>query len=571
MLAVPVVLILGATVWILVTGLLARRELTAIRADLGQLRAAVTAGDRSRAEAVTGDLTRRAHRAHELTGGPAWWAAAQVPVVGAPLRTVRGVSATSDALATGVVPSLLAISSALLPVPARMEDHTLDITAVVRVTPQLNSVLARARQEQARVAALPHRTWLGVVDRGVTQLSGQLNSLIAPLGTLDQVARIAPVLLGDDTPQRYFVAFQNEAEMRGTGGLPGAFAIVVADHGRLTFTHFGSDAELLHVATGLDLGAAYDRAWHDYAPTSTYQNSNVDPDFRYAGRIWAAMWQKVSGQHVDGALALDPTTLSYLLAVTGPARLADGSQVSARTIVALTQSTVYRTFDDQTARKSYLLALAEAAEKKVLAGSPDLMGLYRAASRAASERRLLLWSADATVEAVLAGHPLGGAVLATAAPYVQPVIVNYGENKLDYYLSSAVVWTSAGCGPTRQVTVTVTLTNSTPAQGFPTYVTQRQDKPTARISTGDSRVLFYYIGTDGGTLSSITVAGTPGTVTPGSSGGHPTYSTLVELPRGRATTLVLTLREPASALAPVAVQQPMVHPGTVSVHTEACR
>ena len=43
------------------------------------------------------------------------------------------------------------------------------------------------------------------------------------------------------------------------------------------------------------------------------------------------MWQHKTGEHLDGALALDPTALSYLLHATGPATLPDGSRVTEAT------------------------------------------------------------------------------------------------------------------------------------------------------------------------------------------------------------------------------------------------
>ena len=46
------------------------------------------------------------------------------------------------------------------------------------------------------------------------------------------------------------------------------------------------------------------------------------------------MWKKKSGQQVTGAIAIDPTALSYLLQVTGPATLPDGEVVSADNVVA---------------------------------------------------------------------------------------------------------------------------------------------------------------------------------------------------------------------------------------------
>jgi len=98
-------------------------------------------------------------------------------------------------------------------------------------------------------------------------------------------------MLGDHGPKRYFIGLQNEAEMRGTGGLPGTFAIMVADHGTIKFTHFKSDAALLPAASGglidtrLDFGSDYTSAYGAADPTKLFVNSNISPNFPYAAKI----------------------------------------------------------------------------------------------------------------------------------------------------------------------------------------------------------------------------------------------------------------------------------------------
>ncbi len=48
-------------------------------------------------------------------------------------------------------------------------------------------------------------------------------------------------MLGAQGTRRYMMAFENNAEARGLGGLPGAYAILRADHGKVSFERFGTD------------------------------------------------------------------------------------------------------------------------------------------------------------------------------------------------------------------------------------------------------------------------------------------------------------------------------------------
>lgn len=556
--------------WVVVTGLMARSQLDATQGELTQLRSDIKTGDATDGRVLAADLARHAHRAHQLTSGPAWWIAAETPGVGAPVRTVRGVSAAADALGSHTLDQLMDISGAIDPTKFSLKDHKIDISSLIQATPTLDSATASAVRAQRLLAGLPHHTWLPKVDDSANQVTTELSKLTGSLTTIDKAAHAAPLLLGYTSPQRYFVAFQNEAESRGTGGIPGAFGIMVADHGTVTFTHFENDGYLEGVDSGLNFGSAYDQRWQGFDPTSQYLNSNVDPDFRYAGQIWAAMWQKKTGEHIDGAISLDPTALSHLLAVTGPARLTDGTQISSANIVSLTQSTVYAKFPtDVVARKAYLLQIARAVDQQILSGASNAKGLYQAASTSANQRRLLIWDRDAPTEKLLSSATLGGAIPDTTSPYVGPVIISYSANKLSYYLKSGVTWVSHGCGATRDVTVTVKLTNTAPP-GLPKYVSQRTDEPDYPVSSGDNIVMLYYIGTSGGQLTKVTVDGSISTVQPGTQGNHPTYSTLAEIPRGKTTTVVLNLVEPGTSVKPLELNQPMVAPASISATGGRC-
>jgi hypothetical protein len=329
------------------------------------------------------------------------------------------------------------------------------------------------------------------------------------------------------------------------------------------------------VEATVNFGPDYQQFYQGTSTTNHYGNSNLSPHFPYAAQIWASMWKKYSGQKVDGVLAVDPTTLSYLLAVTGPATLSDKTQVSAANAVALTQSTSYATYasseqGDNAQRRAHQLEIAAAASKKILDAQGDPTALLRAAGTAVDERRILVWSADPAIQADLAQTSVAGIIPETTAPYVGLSVVNGGGNKLDYYLDRSLTWQRTGCGPTRQTTVTITLTNNAPASGLPIYVTGRSDHRSYAVKPGDNRLGVTYLATHGATLNKVTVAGQPGRGRVGMELGHPAYRIDLELPRGTSRTIVLNLSEPAGTGAPVVLRQPLVRPLHVSLDDAVC-
>jgi hypothetical protein len=256
--------------------------------------------------------------------------------------------------------------------------------------------------------------------------------------------------------------------------------------------------------------------------------------------------------------------------VTGPVTLQDGTQVTSGNVVALTQSTAYARFPDRDRRRAFLRDVAATVGTQIAQSRASLHDFVDAASHAASERRLLVWSGDPHIEALLEQTSLSGEIPETSAPFAGLSVVNDGGNKLDYYLDRSLTYQSAGCGALRDVTVTVQLTNNAPASGLPGAVTSRTDKHSYPIEPGDNRLEVSYYATSNAQLQSASLDGTAVGVEIGAERQHPVYRLDIELPRGTTRTVVLHLQEPASSAAPIVLRQPLVRPLTVDVRTPHC-
>jgi hypothetical protein len=559
--------------WLAITGLLARHELQQVRSDVRIMRTQVDTGDLAAARSTAEHIAHHAARAHALTTGPVWAGAAALPG-GDPLQTVRALTRDVDRVGTGALPELVSASTQLDPARLRLPDGRIDLARITAAAPALDRALANVTAAQRSIAAQPAHTWLSQVDAAREDLLGQLTAVQHTLTSADIAARVAPPMLGAQGVRRYFVAFQNEAEARGTGGIPGAFAILRADRGKLSFERFEPDTPLLYTPVNANFGNGYDSMFRGANTTSYYVNTNLSPHFPYAAQLWLAMWQKRSGEHLDGAVAVDPTVLSYLLKVTGPARMPNGTSVTAGNVVGLTQSSVYAMFprrDQNAARKQYLLDLARAVSGKVLTTKGSVSGLVRAGAAAAGQRRLLVFSTEPATEQLLAETALSGEIPVTRAPYVGMSIVNDGGNKLDYYLDRSLTWQTSGCASPRSVTVTMRLRNNAPPSGLSSYVTARSDDRDYPVRVGDNREEISYYATSGAVMDSLSVNGRQASAEYAKDRGHPVFTFDAEVPRGRTTTIVLRLTEPASTAAPMVLRQPLVRPLSVEINDARCR
>jgi len=566
---VVVALLAVALVWLVVRGLAARRDLVDAYDGTPVFRGDLLAGQLAAADVQLAAVRVEAGAARRLTGDPVWRAAAALPWVGRPFAATRGVALAADDLAVRVLPGLAEAADLLAPARLRVTGDTFAVDRLRRALPALSRAEGALRAVAARLTALPAVAFPGQVEHGRRALLAAVASFEGTVADASAFARIGPGLLGADGPRRYFVAVQNNAESRGTGGLVGAFLILDADHGRVHVERVGSDRELRPAARPVaHLGAAYEHAYGADAPTTSWSGSNVSANFPDAARIWAGLWAAQSGERVDGAIAVDPVALSYLLAVTGP--IGATGAIGADNVVSVVESEIYALAPDQALRKQLLAGIARRAAAAVLSGRGNALDLVRALARAAGEHHLALWSSRASEEAVLAATPLGGALPVTTQPYAGLVVNNIAGNKLDYWLRRTVFYSGGGCAGThRETVVSIRLTNAAPT-GLPAYVTLRTDDPSHPHPPGSTRIRVSLYATAGARLLGVTLDGVPTTLSVAAEAGHPLFSTLVALARGQTRALLVRLLEPVAAGPPLVPVQPLAAPQLSAVTLPTC-
>jgi len=567
----PLLLLCCIASWLAITGASARSHLTAAREGVSALRAAVLAGDQPAANRLLADVQTDASIAHRRTSGPLWRAVSHVPLVGPAVTSARGVAAVVDDLARGPLQAVIDRGSSLSPATLHPAGGHVDLAALVAAQAPLASALSRVQDSSRQLDALPHTTRVGSIDSARTALARQVAALTSTLRTADRAGRLLPPMLGADGPRNYFLAFQTNAEARGTGGLVGGYAILRADHGALRLISMGDNTQLGDRTTpAIDLGPEFTDRYAQYGSTTHWNNSNMSPHFPSVAAIWLAMWQRRTGQRLDGAMATDPVALSHLLAATGPARLPSGEGITAGNVVRLTESTSYSRFaNDNNARKAYLQAVAKASLARVLS-APASRSLLGALMKSAGEGRLLMFSAHPAEQALLAGTSLVGVLPITPRPFAEVVVNNAGGNKLDYYLGRDVTYTLGTCRSGRRASsVVVRLTNNAPTSGLTAYAGGRLDG-TSGQAPGSQRLLISLYATHGAELTSVAVDRRKAGAAVEAERGHPVFTVVDDIAAGSTGTVRFRLDEPIVAGSAVLRDQPLVRPTTLTSTGAAC-
>ena len=577
-------LAVAASAWVGFRGLAARDELQAARASLSTARAALLDQQTDVARARMQDAGLRTARARELTSDPVFRVAARLPLVGRSVRVARELPRTADVVARELLPEALAVAEQVDPAQLRAPDGTVAVARLQQAQPRLAALAVRTAELVAEVDELPRARVLAPVARGRDDLADQLTELADATDAAAQSVALASPLLGADRPRRYFVLVQQTSESRGTGGLPGGFAILEARGGQLVVTAQGSNADLRNGPVPVPPGvpADYVDLYEPQGAFAIWQNVNLSPDLPVVARVVAARWKQQSGQDVDGVIALDAIALADLLRGSGPIDLGDRAIAPEELpdYLAIGQYREFTALDRQGARKEKLTTVARAATARVTRGGGSTPDLLRGLVDAVRSGHLRMASDDPVLQPLLERAGVTGALPRDDAPLAYPVVFNGSAGKLDYFLDRTVSYTAGPCtGLTRRSTIRVGLRNDAPGSGLPPYLTIFTTVNGQKQSTLNGVVLAVY-GTRGAEFAGATLDGEPVSpieLRPGgpvlrqsTEAGLPRWHVFLDLPRGEDRTLELTLDEPLVAGAPRVIEQPLARPLRTTVDVPPC-
>jgi hypothetical protein len=447
----------------------ARGHLAAAADLVQELQQELRAGKRVDARATLAAIQRETAAARAAGRDSLWRLGGHLPRLGANLHAVDTVATVLDGLARDGLLPLVEVAATLD--PARFASvRGLDLTAVARAAPTIKRARAAFLDARARLAAIPTDGLVAQVRGAIAEMRSGLDRALPTIETAVRVTALLPPMLGIHGKRTYLILFQNPAEIRATGGMPGAFAVVRADRGRVRIVQFGTAAADLRSfdRSVLPLGRAM-RRLHGDKPGIYPADINLSPHFPTAARLAREMYRLRSGVTVDGVIATDPVALSYLLRATGPVRVAGGARLTAANAVRVLLSDVYQRIESHMAQDLFYREAARTVFETVFRGLVAPRVALAAVARAAGERRLLVWSARPREEQLLAGTVLAGALPDRDGdrPTVG-VFLNDGSGaKLDYYLThTARLWETCPIDGRRELRLRVVLRSTAPRSGL---------------------------------------------------------------------------------------------------------
>ncbi len=507
--AVVLLLLVVAVAWFGYDAYRARAALSDARGDVTVLQEQVRAGSADEAETTLARLQDRTGRAHDLTDGALWRLAEHLPWVGADVAAVRTVAEVVDDLARTCLPGLLQATRSVDPAALAPVEGRVDLAPLLAVAPQVVAGDAVVQDAVARLDAVDTDVLMEAVADPVSQVRDQLGQIAGTTASAARAVELIPAMLGADGPRDYLVLVQNNAELRATGGVPGAVLLVRAQDGGIEILEQRAGSGL--VVDGDPVLPLSDAEQALFGPDlgTDMRDVTFTPDFPRAAALARGIWQHEVGGAIDGVLAVDPGAVAHLLGATGPVALADGAVITADDAVEMLLSTVYLQIADPDAQDAFFAATATAVFGAVAGGQGDASAVVDALAQSAREGRLLLWSEHEDEQERIAGTVLSGELRGSdgGTPVIGVYLNDGTQAKLDYYLETQVqATTTCAADGARTTELAVTLTSTAPADAaevLPQYVLGSD----GIVRTGESRTNVLIYAPTGGGVADVRIDG----------------------------------------------------------------
>ena len=243
------------------------------------------------------------------------------------------------------------------------------------------------------------------------------------------------LVFGRDQFMRYMIVFQNNREIRPTGGFMGSFAIVDVQKGKIldinvpkggTYDVQGQLDVYVRPPTPLQL---LNKRWE-------FHDANWWSDFPSSAKKMSWFYERSRGVTVDGVIAINATVLEKFLAIIGPVSNEKYDVLlNADTALDTIQHEVEVGYDKEENQPKAIIAdlLDQFIDVVTNANSFDIIQFFTAIHESAQQKEIQVYMKDSAIQKTFTEFGWTGA-METVAPsqdYLHVVNTNIGGGKSD--------------------------------------------------------------------------------------------------------------------------------------------
>jgi len=231
-----------------------------------------------------------------------------------------------------------------------------------------------------------------------------------------------PKILGEPTEQRYLIIFQNDKELRPTGGFITAYAQFRFVRGKAILEKADDIYNLDNAMRTHETAPREIKTFHKGVYTFNLRDSNLSPDFKLSMEQFEKMYKTIPGvEKFDGIIALDTHVLVEALRILGPLYIS-GREFSAdidkrcdcpKAVYELEDYSTRPVGYVRTARKDIIGVLMHSMLKQALGVSPSKYwgSLFQMLISEINQKHVLTYFHDAEIQKAAESFNMAGRIM----------------------------------------------------------------------------------------------------------------------------------------------------------------
>ena len=269
----------------------------------------------------------------------------------------------------------------------------------------------------------------------ILTLQKSLPEAVDGLNEFSKYTNVFLEILGENGGRKYLILFQNNHEVRATGGFVGTYGIVKVNQGRLE----NIKVEGIYNPDGqLKEKIIPPKPIQKMSATWSMHDANWWPDFPTSAEKISWFYEKTEGPTVDGIISLTPKVIQELLDITGPIEIEGYGPKGSMTIdhenfIDEVQHQVEVDYDKEENKPKKILAdMMPLVINKIFSAPPeDWPAILAIFSQALKERNLMFYSFDYDIQELISDMGWSGEVLDTTKDYLSVINTNISGLKTD--------------------------------------------------------------------------------------------------------------------------------------------
>ncbi len=255
-----------------------------------------------------------------------------------------------------------------------------------------------------------------------------------------------PELLGSNTQKKYLLLFQNSNEIRATGGFIGSYGLLTLDKGKikdlLIDDIYNPDGQI----DQRNIVSPLPKPIEDFLNEDKLhlRNANWNPDFPVSANTIEDLYFKVTGERMDGVIAIDLYFIQNILRATGPIFLsAYNEEVTAENVYERAEMhSEFNYTEGSNQKRAFLTVLSSKLMERLFSlDRSHLPQLADAFMKSLNEKHLLVSLSNDPINHFLKENRWDGSLHDTAEDYLYVVDSNVGGTKANYYVKKQMNYT----------------------------------------------------------------------------------------------------------------------------------